>query len=353
MLVPALAIVAVLMPIASVLGAQSRHETVRFAAGADTLGGTLTIPVSNRPAPAVLMLSGAGADDRDATTGRFRPFKVLADTLSAYGFAVLRYDDRGVGETGGRHMWEYTVAEHQEEVRGALALLRNRPDIDASSIFLLGHSYGTVMAGLAASTDHSVRGLVLLSPNRGLTASQIDLQIARATARGRTLAQAAEAAHFESTTVAVAGKSGQGWPEVEAEMHRRAREEYASLSDSMRTRYPTFERFFAITVDSFTLTFGRRRFFQSFYNHDVLGTARRVNEPVLLIWGDADSQTPPRTNLAPLVAAYRASGNSDVTTRVVPGGNHYLRTSASPPDAFAPGVPTDIAKWLTAQAPRR
>lgn len=71
------------------------EEEVRFQVGDITLAGTLTLPSGARPKPAVILISGGRADDRDATSGKFKPFRLLADHLASEGIAVLRYDDRG------------------------------------------------------------------------------------------------------------------------------------------------------------------------------------------------------------------------------------------------------------------
>ncbi|HEX7947033.1 MAG TPA: CocE/NonD family hydrolase, partial [Phenylobacterium sp.] len=65
------------------------------------LAGTLTTPQGKGPFPAVVMITGSGAQDRDETLLGHKPFLVIADALSRRGVAVLRLDDRGVfGSTG-------------------------------------------------------------------------------------------------------------------------------------------------------------------------------------------------------------------------------------------------------------
>ena len=59
------------------------------------LAGTLTLPPGKGPFPAVVLLTGSGAQDRDETILGHKPFLVLADYLTRRGVAVLRVDDRG------------------------------------------------------------------------------------------------------------------------------------------------------------------------------------------------------------------------------------------------------------------
>ena len=60
------------------------------------LAGTITLPETEGPYPAVLLISGSGPQDRNETAFGHQPFLVLSDHLTRNGIAVLRYDDRGV-----------------------------------------------------------------------------------------------------------------------------------------------------------------------------------------------------------------------------------------------------------------
>jgi hypothetical protein len=79
------------------------HE-VRFTHGAVTLAGTLTLPADRGLHPAVVLVSGSGPQDRDETipgVPGYAPFRWIADHLGRREMAVLRYDDRGVGNSTG------------------------------------------------------------------------------------------------------------------------------------------------------------------------------------------------------------------------------------------------------------
>ena len=81
-----------------------RQEEVTFKNGDTTLAGTLTLPEGKGPFPAVILLSGSGQQNRDeeiSIAPGYKPFRVIADTLTRQGIAVLRYDDRGIGQSGG------------------------------------------------------------------------------------------------------------------------------------------------------------------------------------------------------------------------------------------------------------
>src|SRR5262245_36860240 len=84
---------------------QEREVTYTNAADKTTLAGTLTVPAGKGPHPAVLLLPGSGPVDRNETMlPGHKPFMVIADHLTRRGIAVLRTDDRGVGESGGDYL---------------------------------------------------------------------------------------------------------------------------------------------------------------------------------------------------------------------------------------------------------
>lgn len=70
---------------------------VTFGHDGITLAGTLTTPMWGNHYPAVVLVTGSGAQNRDEEILGHKPFAVIADYLTRAGFAVLRYDDRGVG----------------------------------------------------------------------------------------------------------------------------------------------------------------------------------------------------------------------------------------------------------------
>src|SRR5690606_17828723 len=83
------------------------------------LAGTLTVPEGGGPFPAVLLITGSGAQDRDETVLGHKPFLVLADALSRRGVAVLRVDDRGVGGSTGP-LDDATTADFAGDAAAAL-----------------------------------------------------------------------------------------------------------------------------------------------------------------------------------------------------------------------------------------
>jgi uncharacterized protein len=144
-----------------------RYESI--AAGV-TLAGTLTTPRRRGPYPATVLILGSGPMDRDETVFGHRPFLVLTDRLTRRGIAVLRADDRGVGESTG----DFAAADIEDfatDARAGFDFLRGREEIDADRTGLIGHSDGAVIAPmLAAASPHIAWVVMMPGPGSGATA---------------------------------------------------------------------------------------------------------------------------------------------------------------------------------------
>ncbi|GAF79608.1 unnamed protein product, partial [marine sediment metagenome] len=113
------------------------------------LAGTLTIPRSEGPFPAVILITGSGGQDRNETVFGHRPFLVLADYLTRKGIAVLRVDDRGVGGSTG-NLLEATSEDFAGDVLTGVNYLKSRKEVNPKKIGLIGHSEGGIIAPIAA-----------------------------------------------------------------------------------------------------------------------------------------------------------------------------------------------------------
>ena len=136
--------------------------TYKNEAAGVTLAGTLTTPKGKGPFPAVVLITGSGALDRDETMYGHKPFLLLADQLTRRGIAVLRVDDRGVGGSTG-DTDTATTEDFAGDVLAGVAFLKMRPEVDPAQLGLLGHSEGGIIAPMVAVRSQDVAFLVLLA----------------------------------------------------------------------------------------------------------------------------------------------------------------------------------------------
>jgi uncharacterized protein len=142
-------------------GAASRVRTrqleVRFRSGRNALAGTLTLPPGPGPHPAVVWVHGAGYQTRNY-------FPDLVALFSGAGFAVLAYDKRGIGQSGGEIVGDRAdlraIDALARDAEAAVRFLATQSAIDRARLGLAGHSQGGWIAPLAASREPAARFVV-------------------------------------------------------------------------------------------------------------------------------------------------------------------------------------------------
>ncbi len=135
-----------------------------LASGKPGLPGTLTLPKGQGPFPALVLVHGSGAQDRNETAGPNRPFLDIAHALAAKGIATLRYDKRTYARPQDFSGTFGLDDETTHDAVAAVAALAGTSTIDAKRVFVLGHSQGGLLAGrIASASNGQVAGLILLA----------------------------------------------------------------------------------------------------------------------------------------------------------------------------------------------
>jgi hypothetical protein len=164
-------------PPASVSGGGSQVDrAVQFRGAGDLrISATLSLPEAAQKSrvPAVLIVPGAGPTDRNGVnlSGAIPDnlYEDVAQLLVERGVATLRYDKRGSGLSPIPQDQVLTFDDLVADARAGLEFLRDRREVDAGRLVVVGHDVGGLIAMRAAGGDSSVRGLVLIStPGRPL-----------------------------------------------------------------------------------------------------------------------------------------------------------------------------------------
>ena len=138
---------------------KSEEVTVRNEQDGINLAGTFTLPEKGTKFPAVVMVTGSGAQNRDEEIMGHKPFLVIADYLTRNGIAVLRCDDRGTAASQGNHATA-TNEDFARDTEAAIHYLRGRKEINTKKIGIIGHSAGGTIAFIVAANDPSVAFIV-------------------------------------------------------------------------------------------------------------------------------------------------------------------------------------------------
>jgi dienelactone hydrolase len=142
------------------------EQEVQVGQGRWALPGTLSLPQGDGPFPAVALVHGSGPQDRDETIPPNKPFRDLAWGLASQGIAVLRYEKRTKAHAAElkSEIDTFTVKEETiDDALSAVEFLRQRPEIDAQQIFVLGHSLGGFLAPRIGAADPQIRGLIIMA----------------------------------------------------------------------------------------------------------------------------------------------------------------------------------------------
>ena len=313
-------------------------KEVTFAnpAAGITLAGTLTLPENTKNVPAVVMITGSGAQNRDEELFAHRPFAVIADYLTRQGIAVLRYDDRGTAASGGKFA-NATTADFATDARAALDFLASQPEINKKKLGYIGHSEGGQIAFINAAADDRVAFIVTL---------------AAPAIKGSDLL-------IRQNEMLVEAISGMKLPEDQLSPLKQIFDAIERNTDSESLRKELIE---ILKLDLATpeqrenfekqIEASTSPWYMQFVKYDPADAIKATKCPVFALGGTYDIQVEASTNIARIK---ELCGSKSVTTKEYPGMNHMFQQCANAKEGFnygkieqtiAPEVLTDIATWI-------
>jgi uncharacterized protein len=312
-------------------GVAARTLTARNPTDADvtipangfSIAGTITKPaeVGRLRHPTVVLVAGSGPIGRDSVVAGIPILSQLAGALSQQGFLVLRYDKRGVGQTGGRTETA-TLKDYADDLIAVVKWLARRDDVDPKRLTVVGHSEGGAIAMLAAASEKRITSLVLLS-TPSATGADLMLEQQQDVLKRTQLTEEQKAERVAlQKQIHEAVVSGKGWE---------------ALPEDIRKQADT-------------------PFFRSMLLLDPAQIMPRIKQPILIIQGDLDTQVVPShgDKLAELARA-RKKDVGPVEVVHLPGVNHLLvpaKTGAVQEyerleaKAISPKVASTIVDWL-------
>jgi len=312
------------------------------------LAGTLTEPQGAGPFPAVILITGSGAQDRNETIFGHKPFMVIADSLTRRGLAVLRVDDRGMGGSKGC-LTTSTTEDLAGDVQSGIEYLKSRTDIDARRIGLIGHSEGGVIAPMVAARSPEVAFIVLLA-GTGVTGEQIlyEQNELISKAEGIPAETIARSVDVQKKSFAIL-KENQDIKTIEKKLGPIMAEAYKAMSFEEKKAAPNEDLWVKQQIQTLT-----GPWFRFFLTYDPQPTLAKVKCPVLALGGSLDLQVPAEENLAAIGEALKSGGNTNYMVQVLPGLNHLFQTAKTGgvseygkiEETFSPQVLKIIGDWI-------
>nr|WP_315472984.1 alpha/beta fold hydrolase [uncultured Undibacterium sp.] len=312
--------------------------------------GTLSYPKTGGPFPAVVLVAGSGPHNRDAGMSLHKTLLVLADHLTRQGFAVLRYDKRGVGLTGGNLHPNSTTDDYTADAIAAVRFLKLQANIDLTKVGIVGHSEGGIIAAMAAAEAPNDVSFIAMLAGTGLPGMEI-----------KSLQDAAE-------------RRAGGMPESHVLLFQSHDRELFEIAASKRTHPEALAAmraaYLALPVttketlglppadppeDLFEALLSP--WFRRFLSLDPRPYLEKVTCPTLALIGEKDMQVPAAENLKEIGRVLKVTTNraSPLTSvRQLPGLNHNFQTAKTGQvseyflieETIAPSALALLSSWM-------
>jgi pimeloyl-ACP methyl ester carboxylesterase len=302
-----------------------KQEEVHFQNGATTLAGTLMIPTTKGPHPAILLLPSSGPATRDSS-------RFLADRFARLGVAALIVDKRGTGGSTGDWLGA-SFDELTEDALAATRFLRGRKDIKASQIGVRGQSQGARIAAMAASRSKEIAFLMLVAAGSLRPDQQEERRVEYEMRRdGFSETEIAEGVALIKSKFDFA-RTGEGWEKYEATAQKAQDKKYFSYLNAPLSRDdPSF------------------RFWHLINDYDPVPYWAKISRPVLAILGELDTNTPVSETATIMERSFKNARNRDYTIKVFPKAEHTLFGRAEKGQwrwpRFADGYLDTMTAWL-------
>jgi len=334
------------------------RSAVTFPGGAQdvTIAGELTLPGKGKPRAAIVLVSGSGPQDRNAYLGsqiNHSPFLVLSDYLTRRGYAVLRYDDRGVGKSTGDFKTA-TTDDFAADATAAVAYLRTLREMAGVPLGVAGHSEGGMIAPVVAARDEELDFVILLAA----PAVSIDsLMLEQRRQVGRSMGQPDFLISRDEPGLRTAYAWIKDNPDLDQEayvdgLYDVFEAQLKNLPAALRKSIVDPRTFNAQYVAPLSNPWMRR--FIAFEPKDFL---QNLTIPVLAINGLKDTQVDGLTNLNAIAEIMATNGNEDVTITPLLDLNHLFQPAdtGAPTEygnidiTFDPAALEAIGSWLAAR----
>lgn len=331
------------------------EQEVEYLNGDIKLGGTLTLPDSVGNFPALLLITGSGQQNRDEEIYGFKIFKVIAEYLTANGYAVLRYDDRGVGKSKNKkkNLDTATTFTFAQDALAGVKYLQNHKNINKNKIGLFGHSEGGIIATMLAADNPKDIAFVVSMAGSSIPGSKIiNYQISSSNTEAGISDNGIQLALKFQNEIYAALAENKSEDELVDIL-------YKSIIGMIE--YLPKEQTASITnKEEYSKGMARMQvkqvispWFKYFVSYNPANAIKKINCPTLALFGEKDTQVPPEQNVEPFKNAF-VGREKLLELIVIPSANHLFQKAGTGSaseygqleKAFVPEFLPTILKWL-------
>lgn len=304
-------------------------ENITFTQEASgyNIGGTLTIP-KNQPKAVLILVSGSGQQDRDETIMEHKPFAVIADYLTQHDIAVLRYDDRGVGATGGDPT-KGTSLDNAKDALAAVAFIKNDARLKHLPLGILGHSEGGLIAFLAAAQNKAINYIVSMAgPSVGGDTILTSQKRKMMELTGTPTSTITFNEQLDKDLYALIKQYDNiNEPKAAKALKATLQKHYKKANPTIKTQLGTYEEFESAIINSIG-----NEWIYYFIKTSPYPYISQYKGNVLVLQGMKDVQVVPEVNLPNFEKVLQHNKNNKIIT--YPEGNHLLQPAQT-------GLPTE------------
>lgn len=328
-------------------------EDVKFINSKENiaLAGTLSLPKKEGKFPAVILISGSGQQNRDSEILGHKPFLIIADYLTRNGIAVLRYDDRGVGESKGDPTLS-TSADFANDARAAIDYLKSRKEINTKQIGIIGHSEGGMIAPMIAANDKNIAFIILLA-GTGVAGDVllVDQNYEVGKLSGMSAEQLGQAKQTNQIIYNIV-KADTDLEQVKKNLTAYFQSTVHNRPEAKNSTKEELERSIKENVNAIASPW-----FHYFINYNPKENLKKVKCPVLILNGEKDIQVTANLNTQAIESALKAGGNKNVKVQIFPGLNHLFQHCTTCTvaeysqleETFSPEVLQTMSNWIKQQ----
>jgi len=334
-----------------------KEEELTFKNEDVVYSGTLSLPAEKGVYPAVILLSGMGAQDRDwpFNRGTYKMAKKLAEHLNGSGIAVYRFDDRGHGKSTGTPESETSFSDLAADINVAVETLRERDDIE--QVGLCGHSLGGILSIIAASKYKNVDFIISLAGSfrkgEDILREQARTMKLWRTADSQTDEEViANGDRFADNLVRYF-RTGEDIDSVEAILNDLIKFQMSNLPENILEEnlkhYKNTDEFHRKSLAG-ALRYYTSPHRKSYITYDASKDLPEVLCPVCVIFGELDKHVTVESNKPPLIRSLARAKTKDFTLKIIERADHgFSSKEYLEKGEMLPEVPDFISNWISAR----
>lgn len=309
-----------------------------------TLAGTLTLPQQGKNCPVVVLVTGSGPQDRNEELYGHKLFWVIADDLTRKGIAVLRFDDRGVGQSEGNFQ-SSDGSNFATDAVAALNYLKTRKEINPKKMGIVGHSEGGSVAFMQAARNKDVAFVVSLA-GPGVKGDSLMLRQAELIGKSQGATDLAWSMQKPILRNRYALLTTHKSPEV---LRQELYEDVVRTIPAESLKEAGIKKQVEDGINTMTSPW-----YLHFMRYDPTADLQKIHCPVLALNGERDVQVDADMNLIAIESNIKKNGNQQVTIKKYPDLNHLFQHCKSGTlseygqleETISPEVLQDMGDWI-------